>query len=139
MAVPFIILLVLFSFHEAESFFLTNAEKELLYFSGFDHQQGLQRVEALCESMGASLVEEEDDITPLYDDLEINGPGIWLNRLEPWECGRRATCCGNYARKGRDWWSGHRLEIEKLECNVLGYTLCKIDHDISKTLNSTLR
>ena len=131
----FLLLLLLLLQQESRvmTFFVTNAEKELLYFSGFGHQRYLPEVASLCASIDASLLEDGDDITPIYEDLDINGVGVWLNQLPREECPRqfKQRCCGNYAFKKSDWFSGQRLEVQKRSCWEEGFTLCRVNNDIN--------
>ena len=130
----FLLLLLLLLQQESRvmTFFVTNAEKELLYFSGFGHQRYLPEVASLCASIDASLLEDGDDITPIYEDLKDNGVGVWLNQLPREECPRKFKgCCGNYAFKKADWFSGQRLEVEKRSCWEEGFTLCRVNNDIN--------
>lgn len=120
-------------------FFFTNKERELLYFSGYEGLRELNEAEAVCKSIGANLISNKDDITPLANDLKADGPGVWLNRVMSWECRARTTCCGNYAflKTTRILLVpvGVKLVVEQRPCSTRGYTLCRIDHDLSQTLN----
>ena len=114
------------------SFFLTNAEKELLFVGGFSNKLSLPNVERLCRSLGSQTLQNADDATPLKDLLEANMPGVWLNRLDPRECSTK--CCGNYLFKQRTFFSGTFFTTEQKPCETLGYALCRVDTPVQQVV-----